>query len=495
MSETYIPMLDVFERALDDGVDFRISMTLSPTLCEMLSDPMLQARYVRHVSRLLELSEKEVARTRSDATFQPLALMYRDHFVHVIDKFERQCGRNILNAFKRVQDAGKLEIITCAATHGFLPLMLKREAVRAQINVGVENYRKHFGRPPRGIWLPECGFNPGDDAELAKAGIKHFIIDTHGILYGSPRPKHGVYAPVRCKSGVAAFGRDVESSRQVWSAKEGYPGDACYREFYRDVGYDAPYEYIRPYLHTDGVRRNIGIKYYSITGRVELHDKQPYQPKVARDRAAEHAGNFMFNRQQQAVHLNGITGRPPIMVAPYDAELFGHWWFEGPQFIDFFIRKMHHDQGDVALTTPSDYIERFPKMQTQSPTLSSWGNKGYAEMWLNGSNDWIHRHLHVGEERMVELANRFPSADGVKRRALNQAAREFLLAQSSDWPFLMTVGACEPYAQKRFKMHTQRFTRLYGDLMGDKIDERWLSEIEGMDTVFQEIDYRHYASQ
>ncbi len=493
ITETYLPILDVFERLVRERVDFRMTMTMSPTLCEMLCDPLLQERYLRHLGKLLDLADREVHRTRMLPELHDTALMYQQRFRRALEIFEGHYQRNLVRGFKNLQDLGKLEVLTCAATHGFLPLMLRREAVRAQVEVGCQNYMKHFGRRPRGIWLPECGYSPGDDRLLHRAGIEYFMVDTHGLLFGSPRPRYGVHAPVRCHSGVAAFARDIESSKQVWSAKEGYPGDGVYREFYRDLGYDAEYPYIRPFLHSDGVRRNIGIKYYKVTGEVELHEKQPYRRADAIEKAALHAGNFLFNRQAQVKHLEAALGRRPIIVAPYDAELFGHWWFEGPEFLDFFLRKTSCDQEELALTTPAEYLRQSPRLQTTTPSMSTWGSRGYAEMWLNPTNDWCYRHLHEGEERMVDLARRFPTPPSrLHERALKQAAREFLLAQSSDWPFIMSTGTMVPYAQNRFRTHMTRFLSLHQSLVQDSIDVGALAEMESKDAVFQEIDYRVY---
>jgi len=493
ITETYIPLLNVFESLVRDGIDFRLTLSLSPPLMEMLADPLLQDRYVQHLEKLIELADKEVARTQGQREFNKLALMYQMRFRKSHQRYTGQYGRNLVKAFGAFQELGKLEITTCAATHGFLPLMeVNREAVRAQIRIGAKVYEKHLGRRPRGIWLPECGYNPGDDEVLREEGIRFFFVDTHAVLYASPKPRYAVYAPIYCPSGVAAFGRDLESSKQVWSSKEGYPGDYDYREFYRDVGYDLDMDYIRPYIHESGQRINTGIKYYRITGTGD--HKEPYVPEWAMEKAAAHAGNFMFNREKQADFLYGILGREPIIVAPYDAELFGHWWYEGPAWINFLSRKMYYDQKKVRMITPSEYLDKFPQNQVATPSLSSWGHKGYAEVWLNGSNDWIYRHLHKAAERMTELADRFRTAEGLRRRALNQAARELLLAQSSDWAFIMKTGTMTEYARKRTRDHVLRFTRLYENIMGDALDEGWLRDIEGKDNFYQEIDYRDYAT-
>jgi 1,4-alpha-glucan branching enzyme len=229
------------------------------------------------------------------------------------------------------------------------------------------------------------------------------------------------------------------------------------------------------------------MKYYRITGS---EDKQPYIPHKAKDKVAQHAGNFMFNREKQIEYLYGLLHKKPIIVSPYDTELFGHWWYEGPQWLDFLIRKICFDQKTIRLITPSEYLADNPRNQIVTPSLSSWGWKGYSEMWLQGPNDWIYRHLHAASERMTELVKSFPARNGLLRRALNQALRELLLAQSSDWAFIMGTGTHVTYAVRRTKDHLLRFTRLYEDIKSDSIDEAWLSDIESKDNVFAGIDYR-----
>ncbi len=494
ITETYIPLIRSFQSLIRDGVHFRVTMSLTPTLLSMMVDPLLQSRYVKHLDRLIELSRREIERTQHDAAFRGLAEMYHGLFIETRQIFCDRYHNDLTRAFKELQDQGYLEIMTCAATHGFLPLMeVQKEAVRAQIRVAAQTHERILGRRPRGIWLPECGFYPGVDEILKEEGIRFFMVDTHGILFGSPRPKYGVFAPVYCRSGVAAFGRDMESSKSVWSAEEGYPGDANYREFYRDIGFDLDYDYVRPYLNGDGSRINTGIKYYKITGLGD--EKQPYSPEVARQKAADHAGNFMFNREKQVEHLHGLMeGKKPLIISPYDAELFGHWWFEGPLWLEYLFRKMHHDQDTVKAITPMEYLEKNPRNQVITPSMSSWGYNGYAEVWLNGSNDWIYRHLHKASERMIEAANRHGRSEGMQRRALNQMARELLLAQSSDWAFIMKTGTHTSYAVKRTKDHLERFTRLWEQTNKNSIDTGYLESIESIDNIFPEINYEVYAS-
>lgn len=492
ISETYIPLLSMLENLASESIPARITVGMTPPLCEMLSDALLQERYLRHVSKLVDLCESEIQRTAKHPAMNETAQMYFDHFSMARNLFENRYNRNLVSGFRALQDAGVIDVTTCAATHGFLPLMTRREARRAQIEVGKQNYIKHFGREPRGIWLPECAYDVGIDELLKDAGIRFFMVDAHAIMFGSPQPRRGIYAPTITPAGVAAFARDIETSEQVWSSEIGYPGDPDYREFYRDLGFDGEHEYIKPYLHADEVRRNLGVKYHRVTGKVDLSSKDYYVPSWARNKAAMHAGHFMFNRQVQARALSEKLGRKPMIVSPYDAELFGHWWFEGPQFLNFLIRKIHYDQSDIRLATPLDYLEEYPDNQPQHLSTSSWGAEGYYRVWINGENEWMYLHQHVAEDRMIELARAYPNAEGLLRLALNQAARELLLAESSDWAFIITTATSVQYARKRFRDHIYRFNRIYEMIKQNEIDENWLVQIASFDTIFQEIDYRVY---
>lgn len=236
ISETYIPLLTNFKKLEEEKVDFRITMTLTPPLLSMFDNKLLQNRYINYLKKHIELCKKEVARTSYDNRLNTLSKYYLDRYSNDLYIFKELYECNLINAFKHFQDVGVLEIITCGATHGYFPILYVNEkTVKAQIGVGVETYKKYFGRPPRGIWLPECGYVPQADKYLKEFGIQYIITESHGILYADPTPIYGTFAPIVSPEGVVAFGRDIESSRQVWSSISGYPGDFNYREFYRDI--------------------------------------------------------------------------------------------------------------------------------------------------------------------------------------------------------------------------------------------------------------------
>src|SRR5436190_2234025 len=384
ITETYIPLLEMLGALERDRVPARLTLSLSPPLLAMLADHLLRTRYLRHLDRLVELAEKEERRTRADERFHRVAEMYLARFCRARTIFLEEWGGDLIAAFRSYQERGLLEIITCAATHGFLPLLaVTPGAVRAQVEVAVAEYRRFLGRTPEGFWLPECAYEPGLDAELARLGVRYFFVDTHGIAHATPRPVYGVYAPVACDSGVAAFGRDPDSSKQVWSAEEGYPGDSWYRDFYRDIGFDLDYDYVRPYLPPTG--------------------------------------------------------------------------------------------------------------QRATPAASTWGWKGYNEVWLAGENDWLYRHLHATADRLHALCRSYPSADERTRRALTQALRELFLAQASDWAFMMSRATTVEYAVRRSLDHLLRCQELCAQVERGAVDDLRLAALEDTDNLFPTLDYRVFV--
>ncbi len=492
ITESYIPLLKVLQGWQQSGVGVHLTMTLSPTLCSMLMDPLLQARYLRHLETLIELADKEVHRTRWEPAFHSLALFYHERLNSVRD-FYRACRSDLVSAFRACQEGGQLEIITTAATHAILPLLASHPpSVRAQILVARDHYRHCFGREPKGIWLPECAYAEGLESFLGKAKLRWFILDSHGLLNAKPRPRFGTFAPILTPHGLAVFGRDMASARQVWSREEGYPGDVRYRDFYRDIGFDLDLDYVRPHLATSDRRSFTGIKYHRITGPGPA--KQIYDRPAALDAAEQQAAHFLDARKAQIERLAAAMKRPPVVLSPYDAELFGHWWYEGPEFLDRFARKAFGDQDTLSLITPEEYLGLYPTQQVATPGASSWGEEGYWKMWLDDANHWIYQHLSIAQKRMSNLAARFVRPDPLQGRALRQAARELLLAQASDWPFIIRTGTSPDYARNRVTTHLLRFTSLHEQLLRGVVDEQSLAEMEWKDNCFPEINYRYWAN-
>src|SRR5438477_7697616 len=322
ITESYIPLLRMMRRLVDDSVPFKLTMSLTPTLCAMLQDELLRERYVQHLNLLIDLALRERKRNRNQPELAELSEFYFELFSASRRFFVDEWKRDLLAAFRQLRDADALEIIACAATQGLLPLIEQqsREAARAQVLIGRDVYVDLFDVDPAGFWLPECAYAPGLEAILQEANVRWFILDAHGLLFGNPRPQRAIYAPCYTPAGPAAFARDRDSSRQVWSGHEGYPGDPAYREFYRDVGFDLPTEHLVPIAR--GSRKFSGVKYYRITGCGE--EKELYDREAAEKAAETHAAHFLEQRRRQLRELSAL-GFDPIVVVSFDDELFGHW--------------------------------------------------------------------------------------------------------------------------------------------------------------------------
>lgn len=498
ITETYLPLLQVFKRLHEKGIFFRISMSLTPPLMEMLKNKDLQAKYRAYLDGNIQLAEKEIQITSTEDTRKnKLAEYYLKTLKDIRDLYLSIDGE-IIGALAEFQEQGYLEIITCNATHGFLPLMSRYpEATAAQIKVGVETYKSYIGKAPRGIWLAECGYVPELDEFLTDNKLNFFFVDSHALWYADPAPHYGVYRPVMTPGGSFAFARDPESSHQVWSAEAGYPGDPRYREFYRDIGFEREDKYIKPHIDPSGIRCTTGIKYHKITGKeIELDSKEYYNVEDAICAVREHAADFAVKKAKQIEDLyERFDGIEPIVVAPFDAELFGHWWYEGPLFIESFFEELAKEDS-VIPATPTEVIASIDNIQISTPNSSTWGANGYNEVWLNGRNDWIYRHFDELMERMIALATEYQfTRDPLDIRLLNQLARELLLAQASDWAFIMTTGTTVEYAMNRTKTHIERFFELEKQLKSEKTDENYLSKLEWIDGIFTDIDYRIYRKK
>jgi 1,4-alpha-glucan branching enzyme len=484
--ECYLPLLDAFDRLASEGVPFALTMSVTPPLAAMLKDPLLSRRFEDHLGRLDALVADEAVRVEGDPDFEPVIAFYAEELARVRATWVRH-GGDVVAGLVAHWDAGRIELLTCSATHCYLPgLLPAREGIRPQLDLGMRGFEALVGRKATGMWLPECAYHPELDGEIAAAGVGFTLVDSHGVSDASPRPPHGVHAPICSPSGVAFFARDAESSRQVWSRSEGYPGDYFYRDFYRDIGFDLPVSALRGETGPNGTRLMTGLKYYRITGPGD--HKEPYQRQIALDRTWEHGGNFVFNRTEQVKHLTAqMSGMraPPIVVAPYDAELYGHWWFEGPQFLEAVFRQLPATLGLLEPITLGGYLQRHPDLMLATPSASSWGAGGYGEVWVGHEAGWSWRHVHHATRYAASLVQRYRHETGVRGVALDQLIRELLLLQSSDWNFIIKTATSTEYAEARIRTHTHRLRHLAylvetGVVEGK--DAAWLDDVCRRDT-------------
>ena len=480
LSESYLPLLESLTSALRQGARPRLTMSLSPTLLSLLSDPVLQERFEPWIEQRCLLLE------RCAPEEQGAAAELHAHFQRQLDGFRRHQGE-VLRGFQELLQAGVLDLITCSATHGYLPLLRDpAQAVHGQLRTAVREHERLLGVAPQGIWLPECAFYEGLDAALAQVGLRYAVLDAHGLLHGLPRPRYGVYAPICSSASVAFFGRDSEATLPVWSASDGYPGDAAYREFHRDIGWELPEQE----LQAAGIlsSRPLGLKLRRVSGGdCPLNGKLPYDPAAAARTARGHALSYVQERLKQLQELEAVMDRQPLVVAPFDAELFGHWWFEGPQFLEQVF--MQGQAAGLGFSTLRQHLSSQPQLQVCRPSPSSWGQGGYHAYWLSASNAWVVPDWHRACLAMVQAVRTSLHRSGLQQRLLQQAARELLLAQSSDWSFILRAGTTTELARERIRRHLERFWRLLEGLKSDgQVDQQWLSAVEAEDSLFPTID-------
>lgn len=510
-AETYIPLLAAFERLVGEGVSPHVSLGLTPVLTEQLADPRFKDWFPSYLdSQRAHAAEDRTRFAREGRNhLADLARRWEAYFGWVKHRFCAHHHRDIPGAFRALQDGGHLELITSAATHGYLPLLHEDASIQGQVKQGVAAYQRHFGRRPRGFWLPECAYRPrchwapdpritgapqppyprkGVEEFLAENGIDYFAVDTHMLSRGTPFPVEidreetlgklwsqvrrwrapaeytGDRSPnaayfvgdrVEDHPPVAAFFRDPDSTRQVWSSDLGYPGDPWYLDFHKQ--------------HLPG-----GHRYWRVTDASgDLGAKQEYDPDRAQERVREHAGNFLWRVKATLEHQPWRDGRAPVVAAPFDAELFGHWWAEGVGWLEQTLRWMHQDP-DVAVMTGTEYLAKYPPAAALSLPEGSWGAGGHHWVWLNEWTEWIWQRVYDAELTFQGLLRQFPAPDDTLTRLLRQAGRELLLLQSSDWQFLITTWSARDYAEKRAHGHHSDF-QLVADLARRYGTGHWLS--------------------
>lgn len=495
VAECYLPLLRVMAGWSRDGLPWRLTLTLTPPLCAMLRDPLLQSRCRRYLAERRALAEQEVGRTFLEPALNRVATFYAERFRELEAAWEAVDG-DLVGAFGRHQAAGHLEVITCAATHALLPLWESEPAaVRAQLGVAVADYRRHLGAVPRGLWLPECAWTPGLEPFLREAGLQWFVVETHGLLHAGPRPRCATFAPVVTPGGLAAFGRDPASARQVWSRDGGYPGDPRYREFHRDLAHDADWEYLRPHMAGGEQRVFTGLKYHRVTGGTG--EKEPYDRAAALAVVREHAAHFVAGRRRTLGAAAALMPQQrPVVVSPYDAELFGHWWFEGPEFLDAVVRLVCADPVGITLTTPGEYLAGGPQLQVAMPAASSWGEGGHLGVWLDEANAWMQGPMRLATRRLIGRVSELADEPGgpLTDRLLCQAGRELLLAQASDWPFLVKMGTAGEYPAARFREHLDRVHELLNlwETGGERELVAVLAACEARNNLFPTLDWRQW---
>ncbi len=483
-TECYLPLWNLTRRLAQRGIPARYTLSFTPVLQEQLAHPEFQHELRAYLHEKIDYAHYDMQAflRQGNRWMAGLAYYWHEFFTHQRTLLDTLNG-NILQGFRQLQEEGVIEIATSAGTHGYLPLIGYDACVRAQVLLGVQTYRRHFGRQPNGFWLPECAYRPsylwhpplaheviapsvrlGLESFLSEAGVRYFFVDTHMLRGGAPlgtyldrfpalarlykqfarhyrgeQADRSPYRPyqVPAPSELAVFARDPATTLQVWSGEHGYPGDARYLEFHKQ--------------HYPG-----RLRYWRVSeNKADLGAKQPYVPYAAFEAIQSHADHFVGLLKHVLGTYRAHTGEPGVLVSMYDTELFGHWWHEGPEWLSAVIERIAGDP-DLEMLTGTEVLERMPPQEAVFLPEGSWGEGGYHSVWLNEDTAWVWEHIYRAEARFLQLLRHYGAVPALQPY-LQQLARELLLLESSDWTFLITTQSARDYAEVRALDHFRRF--------------------------------------
>ena len=493
MYETYIPMLNILRELKENGIKTAITINITPILAEQLADEYMKQRFTEYMENLISRTKNDIKRFDNYQERRTIAEYHLRNLNHTLDTFYHHYYRDLLGSFKWLQDEGMIELITCGATHGFLPLFERDSGIFSQIQLAVDTHKKYFQREPKGIWIPECAYRYKEhrdgklresiDYWINNSGIEYFFVDSHGILNAEMlESKNNIDLNTNfgfnLETGVSVFGRNKKTSRQVWDSKIGYPGDVNYREFHKKD-------------------HQSGLHYWKITDKlIGSNEKELYNIEKANEMVKSHANHFFSVMYDELAEFSKEYDKQGIILSPYDFELYGHWWMEGIEWLKYLFELIYNHEA-IDMITISDYISKYKdQFSTIRMGQSSWGEGGQFQVWQNKEHGWVWPYINGSIRQLEEVneSNPTPNEWGVRIR--KQTARELLLMEGSDWPFLLYTKQAKAYANQRFHNHHQAFSKLIWACKDEteqfRIALHELEELESKDSCFQDININYF---
>ena len=528
-AETYIPILEMLDKLSSKGIKPYFTIGITPVLSEQLSDPLFIDEFNSYIDIKIKAAESDYFYFKKigQENLVNVAEMWINFYNNIKFKFNNEYNTDIISQFKKYSDEGILDIITCGATHGYFPLLGEDFSIDFQIRTAVETHQKHFGKKPKGMWMPESAYRPGYkwkhpmdldiykvaynrkgiEEFLMKYGIEYTFIDSHLLRGGkaigvyadrfddlkrlwkqfekeyvfkkienlSPYSLYLIDTSYTEGKPVTIFTRDPKTGLQVWSGEHGYPGDGWYMEFHKK--------------HFPG-----GLRYWRVTGsNCDLGEKMEYSTEIIKDRINENSDHFAHLIKNTLKEYHDSTGQYGVLAAPYDTELFGHWWFEGPVFLEQLLEKLANDP-EIKLSNAATECSNLEPQVTVNIPEGSWGEGGYHYIWLNEDTQWTWKEIYYDEFRLKKVLENYTHIDEFTDSLIVQLAREFLLLQSSDWQFLISTRSARDYAELRFGEHHNDFNKLAeiteNAVKGNKIsdaDKYFFNELKIKNSLFKEM--------
>ncbi len=472
ITECYIPLIHIFKELIDEGIDFKVTLSLSPTLLSMLWDDYYKNKYKDYLNSLLILATK--FSPNSEENFEHSISTFRKKIQKISDFYENING-DIINELKKLYKDDRINLITTSATHAILPLFRFSDYfVRQQIETGIHEFGKSFGDKPSGFWLPEMAYFANIDYILKDYNLNYTFLDAHSVYLTKDDISYGNFYPSITENGVTIFPREMALSNVIWSSKIGYPGDYRYREFHYDYTYSLPGSELSK-LGIDKIP--FGLKVYRITG--EDKPKEFYNYDNAMAAIEEHSDDFINKIEDRTDEIGSRINKIPVFTLPFDAELFGHWWHEGPEFLKKIIEKIS-TSNEIELASPTDpNINSEPEAIT--PAETSWGNEGFFKTWVHPESSWVYPVLADLQSRLIAIQK-----NDSNKKAIEQASREILLASSSDWTFFIANGNSKDYGLMRLKDHIDSAKKIILSIESGNIDEKFILKRESQYPIFND---------
>ncbi|MEU4252670.1 glycoside hydrolase family 57 protein [Amycolatopsis sp. NPDC026612] len=430
-AHSYLPMVELLERFADEGRRDVLTLGVTPVLAAQLDDPYSIRAFHDWLGHWQLRAQHAATLWRGDPLLRELAAAEYRTAVRAAEELGTRWRHGFSPVLRSLVDNSTIELLGGPLAHPFQPLLDPRVREFA-LNAGLADTALRLGTRPEGIWAPECGYAPGMEKDYTAAGVRRFMVDGPSL-----RGETWAARPVG-DTDVLAFARDLEVTYRVWSPKAGYPGHAAYRDF-----------------HT--WQHEVGLKAARVTGKtVEPQDKAPYDPALAADVLGTHVKDFVETVVTRLRSLKRQHGREALVVAAYDTELFGHWWHEGPAWLEGVLRALP-DAG-VRVTTLKGAMDAGHVGAPIDLPSSSWGSGKDWRVWDGEQvKDMVAANTAL-QERLLELVR---GQDRTARDTVaDQAVAEAMLALESDWAFMVTKDSAADYARRRAQVHTERFDAL-----------------------------------
>jgi 1,4-alpha-glucan branching enzyme len=492
ISDTYLPLLKMFEALENDRIQFKVGMVFSPTLCALLSDPIVQQQYIDWLDRVVALGETELLHLSKASPAYALAKANLNTAAKNKQTFIEEYRCDILSGFDRFIRQGNIEALATCATYAFLPHYADMsEVLNAQIETGLISHKRFFSAAPDGFWLPYLGYAPGIENALKAYGLNYTILDAHGLLFADPLPEKGIFSPARCENSFAVFARDSVDVYDENGTSE-FINNPIYRNQHRDIVYEKSVEELSAFIGENAGRSPSGYKYWA-NGSHET--SVYYEPATAKRQAKWDAAEFFAKKKERLFEAEKICPDAELsLVCTVNARSLGELWHEGIDWLEELFRLATKDS-DITLATTESLLSNQFSLQKLNPFLSATSGAGYGENLLDSTNAYILRYARKASERMTSLADRFLGEHGLKARMLNVAAKEVLLAQASDWPKMLHAWRAPDYAKERFRESILAFTTVFDSLGTNKMSTAWLTDMEKKHPLFPWLNFPVFSTK